>query len=596
MQFLKQTFASVIGTLAGIFLFFIVGTSGLVLLLMAVGSRDKQPMVENETFIVVDLSMQIGDSIPPSSWEKVISGEDRKIISLRQVIDSLEKATRDERIVGIFLDGTGTNTSGYAALTEVREALERFRAAGKKIIAYDVDWGEKEYYLGSVADTIFINPMGAMEMNGIRSEQLFLTGALEKYGVGVQVIKVGKYKGAVEAYTRKELSPENREQLEELLGDIWGEFILTVGGSRAEVTAEKLQKIADNQGSLLAEAAQKEGLVDEVAYLDEVVGQIKALTNSKEEDKSFRQIELRSYADAPLQNEENRYSENKIALVYAEGTIVNGQGGLEEIGSDRLGKQLRSLGEDENVKAVVLRLNSPGGSATAADVILREVQLLKEKKPVIVSMGNMAASGGYWIATGADYIFASSNTITGSIGVFGLLFNVEQVGNNNGITWDVVKTGNFADMDTNVRPKTEAELAIYQQYVDKIYDMFLDKVAASRNLSREKVAEIAEGRVWSGKDAQEIGLVDGIGGLEAAVSYAAEKAGLGDDWEIEEYLETRSNLGEILARLVETKAQGKQFDALTAEYVKFRENLEVLQTLNDPKGIYARLPFNLVIE
>lgn len=596
MQFLKQTCASIVGSIAGVLLFFTLGTSALVLLLFAGASQDEGPVVEDKTVIVFDLSMQIKDSLPPSSLGQVISGQEIKVMTLRQVLDSLEKATNDERIVGIFLDGTGGTSIGYANLSEVRTALEKFRAAGKKIIAYDVDWSEKEYYLGSMADTIFINPMGGMEMNGISSEQLFLTGALEKYGVGVQVIKVGKYKGAVEAYTRKELSPENRQQIEELLGDIWRKFISTVAASREGITAEKLQEIADKKGFLLAEAAQKEGLVDEIAYLDEVVVKLKELTESDAADTSFRQIGLKSYVNAPIRNKAISYSENKIALIYAEGSIVSGEGGLEQIGSDRLVQQLRSLREDEAVKAVVIRLNSPGGSATASDIILRELQLVKEEKPVIISMGNVAASGGYWIATGADYILAESNTVTGSIGVFGLLFNVQEVGNNNGLTWDVVKTGNLADMDTNIRPKTAAELAIYQQYVDKIYETFLEKVAKSRNLPKEKVNEIAQGRVWSGEDAKEIGLIDEIGGLEAAINYAAEKAGLGDDWEIEEYPEKRSLEAEILARLTDAQAQAKQLDPLTTEYLKFRENLGVLQSLNDPKSIYTRLPFNLLFD
>jgi len=596
MQFLKQTCASLVGSIAGVLLFFTLGSSALVLLILSGISQNQGPVVEDKTVIVFDLSIPIKDSLPPSSLGEVISGEEIKIMTLRQVLDSIKKATNDERIVGILLNGTGGINMGYANLSEVRSALEKFQAAGKKIIAYDVDLTEKEYYLASIADTIFLNPMGGMEMNGIRSEQLFLTGALEKYGVGVQVIKVGKYKGAVEAYTRKELSPENREQIKELLDDIWGKFVATVAESREGITKEKLQEIADKKGFLLAEAAQKEGLVDEIAYGDEVVVKLKELTKSKETDTSFRQIGLKSYLSVPLKNQEIKYSENKIALIYAEGSIVNGQGGLEEIGSDRLVEQLRSVREDEAVKAVVIRLNSPGGSATASDIILRELQLVKAEKPVIISMGNVAASGGYWIATGADYILAESNTITGSIGVFGLLFNVQEVGNNNGLSWDVVKTGNLADMDTNIRPKTEAELAIYQQYVEKIYAMFIDKVSQSRNLPKEKVEEIAQGRVWSGQDAKEIGLVDDFGGLEKAINYAAEKAGLGDDWEIEEYQEKRSLEAEIFARLIDAKAQAKQLDPLTLEYLKFRENLVFLQSLNDPKGIYTRLPFHLLID
>ena len=246
----------------------------------------------------------------------------------------------------------------------------------------------------------------------------------------------------------------------------------------------------------------------------------------------------------------------------------------------------------------MLRVNSPGGSATASDIILREVELISKEKPIIVSMGNVAASGGYWIATGADHIFAQENTITGSIGVFGLLLNIQELGNNNGLTWDVVKTGRFADIGTSSRPKTQEELRVYQGFVNEIYELFLDKVATSRELPREEVAKIAQGRVWSGVSGKEIGLVDEIGGLEKAIAYAANEAKLGDDWEIEEYPKRRSFQQEFIERLLsaEQQAEAKQLDPLTAQFMKFKDDLRVFQTLNDPRGIYARLPFSLRVE
>ncbi|MGK7873922.1 MAG: signal peptide peptidase SppA [Xenococcaceae cyanobacterium] len=597
-QFLKQTFASFIGSLAGLILFFALGTSGLVLLLVSAALRDDSPKIKDKSVLVLDLSMQISDTKPPSSLGKAFSDENTNIITLRQVLDSLEKATKDKRIVGLFLDGRSTGEgSGYATLKEVRAALESFRAAGKKIIAYDVDWSEREYYLGSVADTVMLNPMGVIEINGFSSQQLFLTGAFQKYGIGVQVIRVGNYKSAIEPFTRQNLSPENRQQTQELLADLWGEFLSTVGESR-ELTPKKLQAIADSKGFLNPEEARASGLVDRVAYFDQVIGDLKELTGNSKKDKSFRQIRLKTYADVPLENAQESSSENKIAVVYAEGTIVSGKGTVRQIGSDRFAKELRKLRQDEDVKAVVLRVNSPGGSATASEIILREVQLTSSKKPVIVSMGNVAASGGYWISTGADRIFAEANTITGSIGVFGLLFNIQEIGNNNGITWDVVKTGRFADINTTIRPKTKEELALYQKYANQIYDLFLNKVAESRNLTVEEVAKIAQGRIWSGEDAQKIGLVDQIGGLEAAIEYAAQKAELGNDWEITEYPKQRSFEEEILERLLDAEVveQVKQLDPLTAEFIKFKEDLAIFHGLNDPRGIYARLPFKLRIE
>jgi protease-4 len=599
-QFLKQTFASLIGTLVGLFLFVALGASGLVLLLFTVVSRDDSATVQNKSVLVFDLSTQIDDTKSPATLAKVFAGEETNIMTLRQVLDSINQATQDSRIVGIFLDGrrqTGS-INGYATLKEVRAALERFRAAGKKIIAYQIESREQNYYLASVADTIVFNPAGLMEMNGLGVQPLFLKGALEKYGIGVQVVRVGKYKSAIEPFTRQNLSPESREQTQALLTNLWGDFLTTVGKSR-QLSPSKLQAIADRQGIFNPEEARTSGLIDRVAYLDQVIADLTTLTGKDGKgDRSFRQISLETYADTALKKARNPSSRNKIAIIYAEGTIVNGQGNRGEVGGDRFAKALRKLRQDEEVKAVVVRINSPGGSATASDIILRELQLIRAQKPVIVSMGDVAASGGYWIATGAEEIFADANTITGSIGVFGLLPNIKKIASDNGINWDVVKTGRFADLNTITRPKTEQELALYQKYVNQTYDRFLDTVAESRQLPKEKVAQIAQGRVWSGENARKIGLVDRLGGLEAAIRYAAEKAKLGSDWTIQEYPEKQSLVTEILGKFTDSDVMAavQQQTPLTTELLKFKEELTILQTLNDPKGIYARLPFNLKID
>ena len=591
-KFIKQTFASVIGTFIGLFLFFTVGTTGLVLLLISTASKEEAPKVKERSILVFDLSVQIQDTEPPSTLGKALSGQETNIMTLRQVLDSLELATKDKRIIGIFLDGSKLGIgSGYANLKEVRSALEAFRAAGKRIIAYDVDWTEREYYLGSVADTVILNPMGAMEINGLSSQQMFWTGALEKYGIGMQVVRVGEFKSAVEPFTRENLSPENREQTEALLGDLWGEFISTVGESRSQITPEKLQNLVDTKGVLTPETARTSGLVDRVAHFDEVLADLKQLTGKKSEDKSFPQISLGTYADVAQKNNLRRSSKNEIAVVYAEGEIVDGQGNLQQVGGDRFARELRKLRQDKDVKAVVLRVNSPGGSATASEIILREVQLTSKSKPVIVSMGNVAASGGYWISTGADAIFAQPNTITGSIGVFGLLPNIQELAKKHGIVWETVKTGPFADSNTIVRPKTQQELAIYQQQVNQVYSLFLDKVAKSRQLSREEVDKIAQGRVWSGEEAKKRDLVDEIGGLDKAIAYAAEKAQLGNDWKIKEYPAHRSLEAEIIQRILGTQAkeESQELDPLSAELLKFKEDLAIFQSLNDPRGIYALL-------
>ncbi|MGB5960706.1 MAG: signal peptide peptidase SppA [Coleofasciculaceae cyanobacterium] len=598
-QFLKQTLASTVGSLAGLILFFTLGTSGLIFLLVSVASRDDGPKVKNRSVLVYDLSLNITDSDPASSTRQALgealSGDETNSITLRTVLDSLEKARRDKRIVALYLDGSSrsTGSTGFATLKEVREAMERFRASGKKIIAYDVDLKKSQYYLSSVADTVVLNPMGSLQFDGFSSQPIFYTGALEKYGVGVQVIRVGKFKAAVEPFILKKLSSENRQQTQALLSSLWNEFLGTVGKSR-KIEPKQLQAIADSTGELTAEDAKKRRLIDRVAYQDEVVADLKKLTGSREKDKSFRQIRLATYANVEDENLTKPSSENKIGMAYAEGEIVDGQGGAGRLGGRRFAQQLRQLRLDEDVKAVVLRVNSPGGSVTASEEILREVRLTRLKKPVVVSMGDYAASGGYWIATGGSYIFAEPNTITGSIGVFGLQFNVQKLGTDNGLSWDVVKTARYADSTTISRPKTPQELAIAQKSVNQIYNQFLDKVAQARKLPKQKVAQIAQGRVWAGKEAKQIGLVDQIGGVEDAIKYAASQANLGSDWELEEYPKTRSLEKRILDQLTNEEAleKTKRPDPLTAEFLKLKADMEVLQSMNDPRGIYVRLPFN----
>ncbi|MBW4669133.1 MAG: signal peptide peptidase SppA [Cyanomargarita calcarea GSE-NOS-MK-12-04C] len=607
-NFLKQSFASLVGSLLGLFIFFGIGTTGLLFLLFAAASsKDGGPEVKNKSVLVFDLSMNITDGEPGSGevFQKALSGVEENRMALRNVLQSIEKARLDKRIVGIYLDGTrtGTNTAGYATLKEVRQELEKFRASGKKIFAYSTDWAEKNYYLSSVANSVVVNPLGAMEVNGFSSQPMFLAGALQKYGIGVQVVRVGKFKGAVEPFILPKLSPENREQTQKLLDDTWLEWRKTVGGSR-KITPQQLQAIADNQSLLEANEAQSNKLVDKVAYLDEVVKELKDLTDSDKDDKSFRQISMNNYAEVPgKQFGLERSSKNQIAVVYAEGDIVDGQGADAEVGGDRFAKIFSKIRQDKDIKAVVLRINSPGGSATAAEVMQREVRLTRQTKPVVVSMGDVAASGGYWIASDSNRIFAEPNTITGSIGVFGLLFNAQKLGNDNGITWDSVKTGRYADAQTVSRPKSPEELAIYQRSVNRIYNLFLNKVAQGRKLPQQRVGEIAQGRVWSGVTAKEIGLIDEIGGLDAAIAYAAKEAKLGKDWELDEHPKQGTFEERLFGKAAEEARtvlgmQGvvKSADPLTKELQKLQNELAILQKMNDPQGIYARLPFNIKIE
>jgi protease-4 len=600
-DFLKHTLATVLGLL--IFLGLSIG--GLVSLAVLFAASDREPKINEKSVLVFNLATPITDAQrSATTLSEVLSEDDTSALTLRSVVNALDEATRDPNIVGLYLygNGEGSGGTGLASLREVRGALQRFRESGKKIIAYDVDWREREYYLGSVANSVILNPIGSVELNGLSSESAFFAGALKKFGVGIQVTRVGKYKAAVEPLLLTKRSPENREQTQVLLDDLWQGFLDTTSKDR-KLNPQQLQAIVDTDGILMAEAAKQQGLVDRLAHFDEVIAELRQLTGEGEQTKSdglksFRQVSLERYtniSDAAIARK--RTSKNEIAVVYAEGEIVSGQGGRGEVGGDRLARQLRQLRQDEDVKAVVLRINSPGGGVTPSEVIQREVMLTRKAKPVVVSMGSVAASGGYWIAADSDRIFAEPNTVTGSIGVFGVIPNIQELSTNNGITWDSVKTGKFADIQTLSRPRTPEEMAKIQRMVDRIYDQFITKVAESRKLPREKVAEIAQGRVWSGQRAKELGLVDELGGLEAAVQDAAKRAKLGDDWKVQEYPKSRSFEERLVERLIGDQALNPQpSDPLTKEFKKLQADLATLRSLNDPLGVYARLPFNFRVD
>ncbi|MCU0527017.1 MAG: signal peptide peptidase SppA [Elainella sp. Prado103] len=600
-DFLKQTFA----TLTGIFLFLTLSVAGLTVLLVAItaASREASSRIEQDSILTFDLSQEITDAgatdNPGAVLSQALSGNSpRNTIPLRTVLETLERAASDDRIAGIYLSGNISPAglgSGLATLQEVRQALQRFRQSGKPILAYDtVGWTEREYYLTSVADQVYLNPTASLEINGFSLETTFFAGALQKYGIGVQPIRAGKYKSAVEPFIRSSNSPEAREETQKLLSDLWNEFISSAAKSR-NLNPTQLQAIADRQGLLLAEQAQTAKLIDKVVHEDEVLTELQNLTGETKDSDTFRQVSLTNYARAAELTARRPYSANQVALVYAEGEIVSGEGTAGSIGGDSLAALLRELRQDEDVKAIVLRVNSPGGSATASARIAREVALTKQQKPIIVSMGSYAASGGYQISTYASRIFAAPNTVTGSIGVYGLLPNIQGLANQNGVTWDVVKTGRFADSTSLSRPKTPEELAIAQKVVDQLYEQFLSIVAESRPIPSQKVAEIAQGRVWSGVSAKTIGLVDELGGLEAAVQAAVQAADIEDSWRLEEYPQRRSFETQLLRRLLSSRSEATQ-DPFRQELQKLQGNLDRLKAMNDPLGAYSRLPFNPWIE
>lgn len=591
--------ALIIFTFGGVLLFFV-----LIGAIVAMGNQQNAQPVESGSYLVFDLEANITDS-PPVVDLSAFTGGQIDTLQLRTVTRAIEGAAQDDRIAGILIKGalapSGYGT-GFAALKDVRTALEKFKASGKPVKAYLTFAQTKDYYLASVADEIVLDPYGMIFMPGLASQPMFFTGAFEKYGIGVQVTRVGKYKSFVEPYTRKDMSPENREQIQKLLNDIWGSLLADIAQSRG-VTVEQIQATVDSEGIIRPEAAKTSKLVDTVEYRDEVIDDLKVKTGRKRPKEAFKQISLGNYAkasvdrlDAPKPGAKSPHG-NRIAVVYAEGAIVDGDGEAGEVGGEKFSRELRSLRLDDDVKAIVLRVNSPGGSASASETIQRELRLAKKVKPVVVSMGSYAASGGYWIAAYSDKIFAEPTTITGSIGVFGIQFDVQKLANDFGITFDTVKTGKFADALTITRPKTEEEMAVMQRMVDWIYDQFTAKVAEARKLDHDFVKEIAQGRVWSGLEAKKLGLVDEIGGLEAAIEFAAAQAKMGDSYRVMEY-PRKKDLGEAIAEMIERIQPNSTIrgnDVVTQVTERLKADLAALKSYNDPQGVYARMPIELSI-
>ncbi len=592
VQFLKFTLAGLFALMlfVGALFFLVVGV-------LSVFAKDPY-VVEDNSVLVFDMTVNLSDAPPSSDFGDFIEeamGLGRiRTHGLREVVDAIAAAAEDDRIGSIFLHGEFVPFeygSGYAALLEVRQALERFQETGKPVIAHLKSPRIRDYYLASVADSVVVDPYGIVALGGMASQQVFLGEALEKLGVGIQVARAGDYKSAVEPFTRDGMSEENREQTRELLEDLWAGILAPVGASRG-IELNRLRQLTDTHGWFSAEDAVEHGLADRVGYFDEVQAML-AKTHGLDDFRDVPQADLKSYI-AEIGGPARRHGRGagKLAVVYMEGNIVDGKGGMSDVGGDRFAREMRQLRRDDDVGAVVVRVNSPGGSVAASEVILREVSLTREHKPVVVSFGSVAASGGYWIATGADRVFAQPNTITGSIGVWGLVPNIEGLSENLGIGWETVKTSPFADLMSLTRPKSDEEMEIIQGFVEQIYDDFIDRVARGRDLDRDAVADLAGGRVWSGARALDLGLVDEIGGISQAISAAAEMGELGDRWTLYEYPAARG-VSEMLAELFADRPPVLEKKLRT---LPVWQELRTLESLNDPRATYARMPFNLYLD
>lgn len=600
---MRNFFGSLLGSLTALVIFFTgLCVFGMVFLIAiaAAGNKEHTSSIRDGSYLHFNLGSNITDG-PEHMDFSALAGDSPETLQLRAAVTALHAAAEDKRISGVVLTGSFAG-EGYgcslAALRELRAALASVRKAGKPVVAYLNDADLRDYYVASVADDVAIDPYGMILVPGLAARPTFYAGAFEKFGIGVQYTRVGKYKSAIEPYTRKDFSPENREQLGGLLNDLWTGVITEIADSR-KLKVSDVQAISDNEALVRGGLAVKLGLADRAIYRDQLIDELKKKTGVTEAKESFRQVSMEDYINANSSDLAPALSGARVAVIYAEGTIVDGQGGPGEIGGSAFSREIRKLRNDDDVKAIVLRVNSPGGSASASEMIQRELRLAKESKPVIVSMGGYAASGGYWISAYGTRIYAEPTTITGSIGVFGLFMDVEKLAGSVGLSFDTVKTSRHADVFSMTRPKTDEELRIIQKSVDWIYEEFVSKVAEGRGIERTTVEEIAQGRVWSGEAALKLKLVDQIGGLGDAIAEAGRQAGLGENPPVIEY-PRKKELAEVIAELFEkldsVRAQARTPGLSDKISERVRREYEALNTFNDPQGIYARLPVDLVLE
>jgi len=549
-QFFKMFFASLLAmVVAGLVVVGLI--MGIIIAAVDSATSTATPNVTSNSILLIETDKGLHEQGEENSLA-AFGGESSYSAGLFETIHAIRAAKTDNNIKGILLKLQGAS-NGWATMQQVREALLDFKSSKKKIYAYGEGITQRDYYLASVADVLYLNPVGGMELKGLASQSTFYKGALDKLDVKPEIFYAGKFKSATEPFRAEKMSDANKIQLGEVLHDIWGEMMQAVSAKTGMDTAA-IQQLAATGAIRFATDAARYKLVDGVKYWDELEDVMRAAVGKKVDEK-IPYTTLNDYAN---NNKGIKDGASKIAVLFAEGEIVDGKGNDYQVSSENMVKAIRQIQRDDKIKAVVLRVNSPGGSALASEVIHRELMLLKKKKPLIVSMGDVAASGGYYIASAADSIFALPTTITGSIGVFSMLFNVgDALKNKLGVTFDEVKTSPFADFPTGTRNLTPQEMAYMQAGVDTIYTTFKSRVSAGRKVSMEHVDSIAQGRVWTGSDAIGIGLVDRIGNLDIALKSAAAKANL-KEYGIATYPERVDQFRSMLKRL-----KGGPFTAAT---------------------------------
>lgn len=588
-SFFKYVLATVTGLIITFFLVFIIGAIIIGSIINSAMKEQTTTVVEN-SILTMKMDFMVTERTVPNPFEDldIPNFSSMRTLGLDDILARIKAAETDDKIKGILLD-VSTVSANFASLQEIRDALVTFKESGKFVVAYSEYYSQKAYFLASTAEQIYINPEGGMDFQGLSSEIPFLKGTLDKIGIDMQIVKVGTYKSAVEPFIQHSMSDANREQVTSYLNSIYRNFLADIAEGR-QISTDSLHYIADNLLVTNATQALQHGLVDESMYKDQLLDLLKDRLEI-DRDKDISAVSLRNYK--PSATSKGTALRDRIAIVYAVGEITGGEGSEDVIGSEKISRELRKLRDDDKVKGVVFRINSPGGSALASDVIWREVDLLRQVKPVIVSMGDVAASGGYYIAAAADSIFAQPNTLTGSIGVFGTIPNMEKLWNTHlGVTFDGVKTAKHADfLNGNFsRPLTGEEERVLQHEVNRVYDTFIKRVADGRQLTTAQVDSIGQGRVWSGEQAVEIGLVDRLGSLEDAVVAAAQKAG------IEEY------------RIVRYPAIKQPFESLfgsgasqvrtwyeKAQYGELYKHYTTVKSLINQKGVMALMPYEITV-
>ena len=587
-DFFKFMFASMLGMLLMLILAFFI-LIGIVSAIVASADKDKTVSISANSILEIKLDEPLTERTPSNPFKniKLPSLETKNQIGLYDIIKDIDKAAGDENIKGIYLNLSNVQ-AGLASIEEMRDALLRFKQTKKFIVAYSEEYSQNTYYLCSVADKIYLNPKGALEFKGYFTELLFFKGMLDKLEIEPEVIRHGKFKSAVEPFIADKMSPENRAQVKKFVDDLWNHAVEKIAESRKK-SPEEIRLIADSLKIQTAQDAVTYGLVDRLVYEDEITTMLKENTGKKGDEK-LNLISLGKYKNVVGKSE--GYVKEKIAIVYAVGAIGSGEGDDESIGSETTAAAIRKAREDKNIKAIVLRINSPGGSALASEVIWREVERTHHVKPVVVSMGNVAASGGYYISCAADTIVAQPNTITGSIGVFGLLLNIKNMMNNKlGITSDLYKTGAYSDIGMPTHPLSGAERQIIQNSVEEVYSTFTQRVADGRGMSQADVDSIGQGRVWSAIDAKRLGLVDVLGDFTDAVKIAAKMAKL-DKYRITQLPEQKEVLQEILKDLKddsEARSIKNHLGEAASYYTSLKEILKM-------RGVQTRMLFDFEIK